>query len=100
MKLKHVAMAAALTLMMGCIFAYAQQPPEEKAEQTEQTTCCPDEAVPEKDVQSDEENPSRDNEEVFPLNWPYVITKIYTYCIRKLNKLLYPNVLVYLCCQS
>lgn len=56
MKLKHVASAAALTLMMGCIFAYAQQPPEEKAEQTEQTTCCPDEAVPEKDVQSDEAN--------------------------------------------
>lgn len=57
MKLKHVASAAALTLMMGCIFAYAQQPPEEKAEQTEQTeqtTCCPDEAVPEKDVQSDD----------------------------------------------
>lgn len=57
MKLKHVAMAAALTLMMGCIFAYAQQPPEEKAEkaeQTEQTTCCPDETVPEKDVQSDD----------------------------------------------
>ena len=54
MKLKHVAMAAALTLMMGCIFAYAQQPPEEKAEQTEQTTCCPDEAGPGKGAPSDE----------------------------------------------